>query len=128
MDVILSIVPIGFLPIGFGLLKLLGPIDFVLIMIGFVCEPFLYHESFLSTSSSPSACLWSCYIAFPLSLLRMVPVYDVLLFRIKHCSKNMTSLSEYNVVLFLLNFFFLQSVQVGNITVSVSDPPVVEIS
>jgi hypothetical protein len=39
----------------------------------------------------------------------------------------MTSLSEYNAVLFLLNFFFLQSVQVGSITVSSWDPSLVEI-
>jgi hypothetical protein len=39
----------------------------------------------------------------------------------------MTSLSEYNVVLFLLNFFFLQSVQVGNMTFGAWDPSVIEI-
>jgi hypothetical protein len=130
VDVILPIVPTGFVPIGFGLPKLSAPIDCVLIVIGFVCKQFLYCKFFLSASvvpcflNSPYTCIWSCYIAFPLSLLGMVQYTNVLLFRIKHCSKNMTSLSEYNGVLFLLNFFFLQSVQVGNITVSAWDPSV----
>ena len=127
VDVILPIVPHTFCPDSFRDSKLSAPIDFV--PIGFVCEPFLFTVNpFCLPPPLLSACLWSCYIAFPLSLLGMVQYTNVLLFRIKHCSKNMTSLSEYNGVLFLLNFFFLQSVQVGNITVSASDPPVVKIS